>query len=159
MADTLKPFCLCVCIYFWWLTMLLWWDLLLVSVHFKPANTLRRKLVHPKDKTPRHKQNNIVYNVPCSQDCTDMCIGETKQPLGQDSAVHLHLKDKKHSIEDNNVNILSREDRWFQRGIKESIYVTLWWHSVMIIFEQRRWPMTSLITHLECSAVFPPQAA
>ena len=44
---------------------------------------------------------------------------------GQDSAVHLHLREKNHSFEDNNVNISAREDRWFERGVKESIFVKL----------------------------------
>ena len=56
------------------------------------------------------------------QDCTDLYIGETNQPLykqiaqhrrtvfsGQDSAVHLHLKKKNPSFEDNNVNIFREE--------------------------------------------------
>ena len=30
----------------------------------------------------------------------------------RDSTVHLHLKEKDHYFEDNNVNILAREDRW-----------------------------------------------
>lgn len=34
-----------------------------------------------KDKTPRHKQSNVVYAVQCSQECTDLYTGETKQPL------------------------------------------------------------------------------
>ncbi|XP_070401553.1 heparan sulfate 2-O-sulfotransferase 1 isoform X2 [Nothobranchius furzeri] len=72
----------------------------------------------------------------CSEECPDLYIGETKQPLhkrmaqhrratstGQDSAVHLHLKDKGHSFEDANVHILDGEDRWFERGVKEAIYV------------------------------------
>ncbi|TWW59893.1 hypothetical protein D4764_06G0014230 [Takifugu flavidus] len=32
-----------------------------IPVHFKPSNTLRQRLVHPKDKTPRPKQSNVVY--------------------------------------------------------------------------------------------------
>ena len=36
---------------------------------------------------------------------------------GQHSAVHLHLKEKNLSFEDNNVNILAREYRWFERTI------------------------------------------
>ena len=44
---------------------------------------------------------------------------------GQDSAVHLHLKEKGHSFDDSNVRILDREDRWFERGVKEAIYVHL----------------------------------
>ena len=30
---------------------------------------------------------------------------------------------KKHSFEANNVNILARDDRWFERGVQETIYV------------------------------------
>ena len=36
-----------------------------LPVSFKPYNTLRQKLVHPKDKTPKDKQNNIVYGFRC----------------------------------------------------------------------------------------------
>ena len=70
-----------------------------------------------------------------AQICT---LGRKKQPLhkgmartrranssGQDTAVHLHLKEKYRSFEDNNVNILSKEDRWFEIGVKESVYVKL----------------------------------
>ena len=44
---------------------------------------------------------------------------------GQDSAVHLHLKEKNDSFEDNNANTLAREDRWSEREVSESIYVKL----------------------------------
>ena len=44
---------------------------------------------------------------------------------GQDSAVHLHLKETNHSFEENNVNILVREDSWIEREVKESIYVKM----------------------------------
>jgi len=43
---------------------------------------------------------------------------------GLDSAVHLHLEEEKaHSFEDSKVHILDREDRRFERGVKEAIYV------------------------------------
>ena len=77
-----------------------------------------------------------IYAVTGTEDCDDVYIGEAKRPLhkrmaqhrrattsGQDSAVHLHLKDKGHSFEDSNVRILAREDRWFERGVKEAIFV------------------------------------
>ena len=99
---------------------------------------LRQRLVHPKDKTPRHKFSNVVYAVQCTEECSDLYIRENKQPLhrhmaqhrrasssGQNSAVHLHFKEKGHSIEDFNVHILYREDSWFDRGVKEAIYVHL----------------------------------
>ena len=107
-----------------------------VSVAFKPQNTLRQKLVHPKDRVPRHKQSNIVYAVKCQEDCQDLYIGETKQRLarrmaqhrratssGQDSAVYLHLQASGHSFNDEDVHILDREERWFERRVKEAIYV------------------------------------
>ena len=46
---------------------------------------------------------------------------------GQDTAVHLHLKEEYHYFQDNNVNILSREDGWFERGAEESVCVRLEW--------------------------------
>ena len=93
-------------------------------------------MVHPKDRTPHTQKNNLVYAVQCSEECSSLYIGETKQKLsmrmaqhrranssGQDSAVHLHLKETTHSFEDENVHILDREERWFERGVREAIYV------------------------------------
>lgn len=34
-----------------------------IPVHFRLSNTLRPKLVHPKDNTHKHKLNSIVYAV------------------------------------------------------------------------------------------------
>ncbi|XP_060756880.1 uncharacterized protein LOC132867932 [Neoarius graeffei] len=109
-----------------------------IPVHFRPNNTLKQKLVHPKNRIPRHKQDNVVYAIQCSENCTDLYIGETKQPLyrrlaqhrrasssGQDSAVYIHLNNKGHSFQDCNVRILAREDRWYERGVKEAIFVNL----------------------------------
>ena len=31
--------------------------------------------------------------------------------------------DKGHSFNDNNVHILYGEDRWFEKGVKEAVYV------------------------------------
>ena len=71
----------------------------------------------------------MVYAIQCSEECSELYIGETKQPLhrrsnitGPESAVYLHLKEKGHSFEDIDVHILDREDRWFERGVKESIH-------------------------------------
>ena len=35
------------------------------------------------------------------------------------------LKEKRHSFKDENVHLQDREDRWFERGVKETIYVKL----------------------------------
>ena len=100
-----------------------------ILVHFRPCNTVKQKLVHLKDKTPKHKLYNVVYAVQRSEDCTDLYIGETKQPLhkhmaqhrktsssGQDSTVHLHLKGKGHSFEEENVQLLDRDDHLCKAG-------------------------------------------
>lgn len=50
-----------------------------IPVHFTPTNT--QKLVHAEDKTPRHKQSNVVYALQYSQDYTHLYIGESRQPL------------------------------------------------------------------------------
>ena len=68
-------------------------------IHFKPTNTLRHKLVHPKDKTPRHKQSNVVYAVQCSQDCTYLYTQNNNKPMAQHRRVNssgqdLHLEEK-----------------------------------------------------------------
>ena len=92
----------------------------------------------PRIKFQGKNPSNVVYALQCNEECSDLYIGETKQPLhkcmsqhrrattsGQDSAVHLHLKEKGHSFDDHKVRILAREDRWFERGVKEAIHVKL----------------------------------
>lgn len=52
-----------------------------IPLHFKPGNTLGQRLVHLKDKTARHKQSHVIYAIQCNEECSDLCISETKQPL------------------------------------------------------------------------------
>ena len=40
-----------------------------------------------------------------------------------DSAVYSHLNSYKHSFEDKDVLVLDKERKWFERGVKEAIYV------------------------------------
>ncbi|XP_054645213.1 uncharacterized protein LOC129188546 [Dunckerocampus dactyliophorus] len=108
-----------------------------IPTYFKPVNTLRQKLVHPKDKAPNQKQSNVVYSIHCKdEECKEHYIGETQQMLqkrlyqhrrdnasGPQSAVHLHLKATNHSFQDSEVKILAKENRWFERGVKEAIFV------------------------------------
>lgn len=42
-----------------------------ILVLFKPSNTLGRKLVHPKDRTSKHKRSNLVDTVQCSEEGRD----------------------------------------------------------------------------------------
>ncbi|XP_071495131.1 uncharacterized protein [Diadema antillarum] len=96
-----------------------------IPVYFKPTNTLRQRLVHPKDKIPKHKRNNVIYRIKCQgKDCKENYIGETKQPLhkrlyqhrrsssaGNESAVFTHLKNTGHPFEDKEVDIIDKETR------------------------------------------------
>ncbi len=87
-------------------------------------------------RSTKHQRSNAVYAVKCSEECEDLYIGATKQSLyrrmaqhrranssGQDSAIFLHLQQKKHHFHDHEVRILDREERWFERGVKEVIHV------------------------------------
>ena len=93
-----------------------------IQVNFKLGQTLRSRLVRPKDKTPTHKISSVVNVVQCTEEYSDLCIEETKQPLhrrngttqeshplGRDLTVHLQLKKKGHSFEDSNFHVLDRE--------------------------------------------------
>ena len=96
--------------------------------------------VHPKDKPSHDKKSNVVYGITCKEiDCDDTYIGETKQPLSKrmyqhrrpsssgvnDSAVYSHLKFADHKFDNKDVLILDKEHNWFERGVKEAIYVRL----------------------------------
>ena len=50
-------------------------------VQFTSSNTLRQKLVHPKDKTHRHKQSNVVHAVQCKTKTAKICtLGKQNNP-------------------------------------------------------------------------------
>ncbi|XP_072182282.1 uncharacterized protein [Diadema setosum] len=109
-----------------------------ITTAFKPHNTLRQRLVHVKDRVAKEKQRNVVYGIRCSQeDCHDFYIGETQQSLKArmnqhrrpsnsdsipDSAVYTHINASQHSFNTNEVIILDRESRWFERRVKEAIW-------------------------------------
>ena len=108
-----------------------------ISASLKPANSLRSNLVNVKDRQARDKTSNLVYGVKCAKEgCTDTYVGETKQSLKArmsqhrrpstgdqyDSAVFTHLETTGHSFKNEDVIILDREERWFERGVKEAIW-------------------------------------
>ncbi|KAF3690488.1 hypothetical protein EXN66_Car006161 [Channa argus] len=45
--------------------------------------------------------------------------------MAQHRRSNLHLKDKGHSFEDDNVHILDGEDRWYERVIYDAVYVLM----------------------------------
>ena len=79
---------------------------------------------HWSTQRTKYKQINVVHAVQGQEERKDLYTGETKLPFhkwmaphrrstssGQDSEVHLHLKD----------SVLATEDHWSERGVKEAI--------------------------------------
>ena len=79
-----------------------------------------------------------MYGIACATpDCGETYVGETKQSLrarisqhrrpssseAQNSAVYNHCNEKTgHSFNTEEVQILDKEERWFERGVRESIW-------------------------------------
>ena len=101
-----------------------------VTVHIKPFNTIRERLVHPKDKLDRLDQAGVVYKISCN-DCDATYVGETERKLNtrfkehhrSSSPVGQHMEDRRHSVDEESVSVLHRESDWYRRGVAEAIYV------------------------------------
>ena len=108
------------------------------SSFFHTRQHTKTKICPSKDKLPKDKQSKIVYAILCQdQECDELYIGETKQTVAKrmyqhrrvstsgsgDSAEYTHISCTKHSFENKDVVILDKEARWFERGVKEAIYV------------------------------------
>ena len=86
----------------------------------------------PKDKG--HPQDRpkcgVVYQLTC-QDCEASYIGETERALKQRLKEHLkdsslvghHMGYNKHKVDSQNIRIVDRDSRWFQRGVREAIQI------------------------------------
>ena len=106
------------------------------------------------------KQSNFVYAIQCQEECNELYIGENyalhkrmaqhrrATSSGQDSAVHLHLKESGPSFEESEVCWLEREDRWLEMGVWEAIHVKL----KKNIFKPGWWLKTLPVTHIQRSA-------
>ena len=103
---------------------------------FNSKDTLRKILSHPKDKIPQGRNNNVIYQIPCS-DCNAVYIGETKRKF--DCRVQEHKKavqngdiskneianhswTKNHNFNWDGKKILDREKGWTARKVKETIF-------------------------------------
>jgi hypothetical protein len=114
------------------------------DAYFKPINTLRQLIFAPKDPAKKEEKSGVVYMISCGgegkkQSCNSSYIGETgrtlkaraaehRRPSYSSSEVsqHLHLDGRpKHQMSLDDITILDREQRWFERGIKEAAYIRL----------------------------------
>ena len=82
-----------------------------VSTSYKPHTTLRRLLVHPKDKIPKEDTCDVVYQIPCLN-CDEVYIGETGRQMKTRQAEH------QQDIEDNAVGVRTRSERGSTSGEK-----------------------------------------
>ena len=105
--------------------------------------SLRETLVKPKDKLPKAELTGVVYHIPCaganSTPCPGRYVGETErtaQARFQDhtstssnalgkykSAMLQHARENGHHFRKEDVTILSSEQDWTRRGIKEALYI------------------------------------
>ena len=106
-----------------------------IPTYFKPTNTLRQLLVKPKD--PVNKENVVgpVYKIKC-EECDAVYVGEMERSLNarfsehrrpssttSEVSKHIHMDHRQHSVELENTEVLTTEPRWFERGVKEAIYI------------------------------------
>ncbi len=101
-----------------------------VAAHTRPHDTLRRRLVRPKDSEEAQKKCGVVYHLSCAQ-CDSQYIGETERSLHkrlqehrrESSPVGHHMIEKTHKLDDQNIKVIDRESRWFERGVREAIHI------------------------------------
>ena len=104
-----------------------------IPSYHKPQNTLRSLLVRPKDKTPKEKQCGLIYSFTCKE-CETEYIGETARSLGTrfkehtdgkhpNSDIQEHITNTGHQVSINDIEIVSKENKDFQRKIREAVTI------------------------------------
>ena len=114
--------------------------------------TIRKMLVHPKDKVEDLDKCGVVYHIAC-QSCSQVYIGETGRKLrtrekdhrtetekvtakrktrstskAEDtstfqSAISEHCREHNHLMNWDSIKVIDREDNKFRRWVKESMHV------------------------------------
>jgi len=123
-----------------------------IATAFKPYRTIRNVLVHPKDKIDRDDTTGCVYQIDCAN-CEDTYIGETGRKFGtrlkehqtdvnahsqgvstrasrastsgdhHKSAITDHMVDHNHVPNWQDAKVVTKEDNWKRRQIRESIAI------------------------------------
>ena len=101
-----------------------------VTAHDKPHTIIRRFLVTHKDKDHPQDKCGVVYQLTC-HDCEASYIGETERAFRQrlkehqkdSSPVGHHMEYNNHKVDTQNIRIVDRDSRWFQRGVREAIQI------------------------------------
>ena len=90
-------------------------------------------MVAPKDKTRKEDKVSAIYHIKC-KNCTSSYVGETERPLKKRLAEHrrpsctsspvvVHARDTSHELAVKEAKILDSEPKWWDRGIKEAVYI------------------------------------
>ena len=72
-----------------------------VPVAMRPVNTLKKFLVHPKDKQHKEETTECVYRIPCGN-CDKTYVGETGRKFG------VRMKEHKAEVESKSGRIFTR---------------------------------------------------
>ena len=108
-----------------------------ISSCVKPTNTLRQLLCSPKDKTKKELVTGPIYHIKCEgPNCQAVYIGESertlktrfqehKRPSNTTSEVyrHIHKDCPSHTVSLDSTKLLDKEPKWFERGVKEAVYI------------------------------------
>ena len=91
--------------------------------------------MHPKDSRAKEQVVGPIYEIKC-EDCDASYVGETERSLkarfsehrrpstvSSEVSKHIHTDQPNHNIKLDNTKILSVESKWFDRGVKETIYI------------------------------------
>ena len=107
----------------------------------KPTSNLRQVLVASKDKLEKQDTTGVIYRIRCQGQtdrgqCTESYIGETERSLktrfqehrrpsstSSEVSQHIHIESPGHKVDLKSVEILDREPRYFERFIREAIYI------------------------------------
>ena len=123
-----------------------------VAISMKPHLTIKRMLVHPKDKRSLQENSGMVYQIPC-KDCPKVYTGETERRYGvrekehqwdvnslkdikytrarkkdslselHPSAITDHVAQSNHTIDWEGVKFPSRDADTTRRGVLEAIAI------------------------------------
>ena len=108
-----------------------------IRVCYKPFQTLKQMLSHPKDPVPDLQRRDVVYKIPCAA-CSSSYIGQTGRKLSQrldehrrafrqadfnSSALAEHAWTCDHAVDWSNVKVLSNPRDYTTRMLEEAVFI------------------------------------
>ena len=108
-----------------------------IRVCYKPFQTLKQMLSHPKDPVPDLQRRDVVYKIPCAA-CSSSYIGQTGRRLSQrldehrravrqadfnSSALAEHAWTCDHPVDWSNVKVLSNPRDYTTRMLEEAVFI------------------------------------